>query len=160
MERITERFGKKTFLSHEACSLCGYEAAKKSTFCENIGCQSAKDRTCPYLVIIDRLADYEDTGLTPEKIEALIAELDMFKAEASERSGEDNNVPATWNTKSVELCERCYYGYYNTGCSHAANCGECEQHKDGDCECRCNVIENDEPCPWFKEAISDAQIRE
>lgn len=68
MERITKRNGKYTVLTKKACFMCGYENQRRSTFCENIGCQSAEDRTCPYLVVIDRLAEYEDTGLTPKEI--------------------------------------------------------------------------------------------
>lgn len=33
-------------------------------------------RTCPYLKIIDRLAAYEDTGLSPEEIIELKARME------------------------------------------------------------------------------------
>lgn len=71
MERLTKRKGRCTFLSDDACNLCGFAEKRSSTFCENIGCASSKDRTCPYLQIIDRLAAYEDTGLEPQEIAAM-----------------------------------------------------------------------------------------
>ena len=70
MERLTMRAeaGRKVFFSEDACFLCGYNKKYSSTFCENTLCESTFDRSCPYLAVIDRLADYEDTGLTPEEV--------------------------------------------------------------------------------------------
>ena len=76
MERSTQRKGRETFLTAEACNLCGYAEKRSSTFCENIGCISTKDRTCPYLQIIDRLAEYEDTGLSPEEVKILVQDIE------------------------------------------------------------------------------------
>ncbi len=69
MERLTQR-GKgndhvyftskpKGFLCHE--NFCSY--AYK--------CKKIRDRKCPYLAVMDRLADYEDTGLEPCEIERI-----------------------------------------------------------------------------------------
>lgn len=73
MERLTKRdaLWNYVFFSESACMLCAYDKEKVSTFCENTTCSSTKDRSCPYLRVIDRLAEYEDTGLTPEEIKAL-----------------------------------------------------------------------------------------
>lgn len=72
MERLTVRKGRAVFLTENTCNMCGYAEKRSSTFCENLGCPSTKDRTCPYLQLIDRLADYEDTGLTPLQITDMI----------------------------------------------------------------------------------------
>lgn len=69
MERLTKR-GKgnnhvyftskpKGFLCHE--NFCSY--AYK--------CEKIRDRKCPYLAVMDRLSDYEDTGLEPWEIERI-----------------------------------------------------------------------------------------
>lgn len=79
MERLTKRQGRKTYLTDDACNLCGYAEKRSSTFCENIGCASAKDRTCPYLQVIDRLAAYEDTGLTPLQITDMIDKIRFYR---------------------------------------------------------------------------------
>lgn len=73
MKRLTKRadIGNKVFFSEDACNLCGYAEQNRSTFCENVGCAGTKDRSCPYLMVIDRLAAYEDTGLEPEEIKEL-----------------------------------------------------------------------------------------
>ena len=76
MERLTQRKNGGTFFSEDGCNMCGYAEKRSSTFCENLGCHSVIDRSCPYLQIIDRLAAYEDTGLTPEQIVAMKAELE------------------------------------------------------------------------------------
>lgn len=68
MIRLTQRLGNKTFFSEDACFMCAYSENYHGKFCENIGCESAEDRTCPYLRVIDRLAEYEDTGLEPQEI--------------------------------------------------------------------------------------------
>lgn len=39
------------------------------TFCKNgTKCARNEDRTCPFLAALDRLAEYEDTGLMPSEI--------------------------------------------------------------------------------------------
>lgn len=43
--------------------MCSTEYCKSAFKCPNVS-----DRTCPYLKMIDRLAAYEDTGLSPEEI--------------------------------------------------------------------------------------------
>lgn len=72
MERLTQRSEEngyvyftskpKGFLCHE--NFCSY--AYK--------CEKIKDRKCPYLATMDRLADYEDTGLEPKEIECIVDE--------------------------------------------------------------------------------------
>ena len=72
MERLTKRdgnfvtFGKKT-----RGFLCSTEYCKSAFKCPNVS-----DRTCPYLKMIDRLAAYEDTGLSPEEIIELKARME------------------------------------------------------------------------------------
>lgn len=70
MDRLTQRaeVGNKVFFSLDACNLCGYNKDHTSTFCENVMCESTFDRSCPYLMVIDRLAAYEDSGLTPAEV--------------------------------------------------------------------------------------------
>lgn len=72
MWRLTKRNGRKTYVTKELCMLCAYDEAHKSSFCENTTCAASKDRTCPYLQVIDRLAAYEDTGLTPKQVTDLV----------------------------------------------------------------------------------------
>lgn len=77
MERLTKRDGMHVYTTEpETCTLCGYSWDSVSHFCENTVCKSLKDRSCPYLRVFDRLAEYEDTGLTPEQVNALAAELE------------------------------------------------------------------------------------
>ena len=44
-----------------------------------------------YLVMLDALAAYEDTGLTPDEIAALRAELDAFKARWTETASDNTD---------------------------------------------------------------------
>ena len=74
-KRLTKRAGRRTYVSDELCMLCAYDEAHKSTFCENTTCAASKDRTCPYLQVIDRLAAYEDTGLTPLQVTDLVKKI-------------------------------------------------------------------------------------
>lgn len=47
------------------------------TFCKNgTKCDLNQDRTCPFLAALDRLAEYEDTGLMPDEIEKMKAPRD------------------------------------------------------------------------------------
>lgn len=57
------------------------------SYCNNNSrCEKAKDRSCPYLAVIDRLAAYEDTGLEPEEIKELLT---AHRTEMCESSGYD-----------------------------------------------------------------------
>lgn len=77
MERLTQRSEEngyvyftskpKGFLCHE--NFCSY--AYK--------CEKIKDRKCPYLATMDRLAAYEDTGLEPEEIIKLKARMEELE---------------------------------------------------------------------------------
>lgn len=71
MERLTFRTGKNVFIRkpHVACS--ANRPVSERLFCVN--CSGPQDRKkCLPLMVIDRLAAYEDTGLSPEEIKALI----------------------------------------------------------------------------------------
>ena len=44
-------------------------------------CNLVDNRTCPWLEALDKLAAYEDTGLTPSDIVEMISEVERLKAE-------------------------------------------------------------------------------
>lgn len=70
MERLTrhENNGFITFKQEKPHKLLCREK-----YCDySFACESVQDRTCPYLKMIDRLAEYEDTGLTPAEVRELI----------------------------------------------------------------------------------------
>ena len=81
--RLTERDGNKVWFAHGRPRgfLCPRD------FCDNAyGCDKVKDRTCPYLRLLDKLAAYEDTGLSPEEIKLNMDGLDEYrKVEAEGR---------------------------------------------------------------------------
>ena len=64
-ERLTRR-GKKNkawVLLNKICSKAD------GSFCPHaIICNHVENRTCPYLDALDRLAAYEDTGISPEEV--------------------------------------------------------------------------------------------
>lgn len=70
MERLTQR-GKENdhvyFTRKPKGFLCG-----ENFFSYAYKCDKIKDRKCPYLATIDRLAAYEDTGLEPQEIERIV----------------------------------------------------------------------------------------
>lgn len=48
-------------------------ACSGNMFCDKASvCEHVYSRECPYLRVFDRLAEYEDTGVTPEEIIALL----------------------------------------------------------------------------------------
>ena len=53
--------------------------------------------------------------------------------------------------KSVELCERCVYGF-DRYCIERG-CDECERLVDG--KCKCDGIRENTPCPYFEEDEND-----
>lgn len=72
MERLTKRDGNfVTFGRKPRGFLCRTEYCKIA-----FACPHASDRTCPYLRMIDLLAAYEDTGLSPEEIIELKARME------------------------------------------------------------------------------------
>lgn len=89
MERITERIGEAVGLAKH----CPYGKVPK--FCNSCKCNGRREqqRVCPAIMMIDRLAAYEDTGLTPAeikarmqrkcdcKIDCLLKEYDKLQAE-------------------------------------------------------------------------------
>ena len=71
MDRITERksngfvtLGERPRIECDEI-FCGY-ASK---------CDKVMDRSCPHIVAVDRLADYEDTGLMPNEVSKLKSDL-------------------------------------------------------------------------------------
>lgn len=78
MDRLTERspIGRAVMFSEHACSLCAYsgEEVQHSTFCENVTCAATYDRTCPYLMVIDRLAMLEDILYTQDGTQRITLE--------------------------------------------------------------------------------------
>ena len=67
MYRITERksngfvtLGERPRVECDGI-FCGYAS----------NCNKVMDRTCPHIVMVDRLADYEDTGLMPNEVSKL-----------------------------------------------------------------------------------------
>ncbi len=71
MDRITERKGNGFVTFREK-----KQRKCEKTFCSYANCcESVVDRSCPYLKLIDRLADYEDTKLTPEEVSKIQKEL-------------------------------------------------------------------------------------
>lgn len=74
MERLTQR-GKGNdhvyFTSKPKGLLCHENFCSYAYKCEKI-----RDRKCPYLAVMDRLSDYEDTGLEPQDI---LSATDMAK---------------------------------------------------------------------------------
>ena len=68
MKRITERQENRVyFVGGKPLKSCDSLFCKTSHRCKRI-----KKRTCPYLMVLDRLADYEDIGLDPEEIKKMI----------------------------------------------------------------------------------------
>ncbi len=71
MDRITERKGNGFVTFREK-----KQRKCEKTFCSYANCcESVVDRSCPYLKLIDRLADYEDTELTPEEVSKMQKDL-------------------------------------------------------------------------------------
>ena len=105
MERLTKRSGYGTFFSKEACALCEYDEQHFSTFCENRECPDRKNRKCPYLQIVDRLAAYEDTGFTPEQITDLANALRELKTNAVEAEGATIRINNILKRMGVYLCQ-------------------------------------------------------
>ena len=64
MERLTKRDGNFVTVGKKPRGFLRSTEYCKSAF----ECPNVSDRTCPYLKMIDRLAAYEDTGLSPEEI--------------------------------------------------------------------------------------------
>jgi hypothetical protein len=78
MERLTRRGKKNTtwVLINKNCNKAD------GTFCPHANtCSHVENRTCPYLEVLDRLCEYEDTGLTPSDIVEMISEVERLKAE-------------------------------------------------------------------------------
>ena len=86
MARYTKR-GRdgKTYATGPATTCWGNRPMDERAFCT--GCHGAKDNRdvdrskCGPLAIIDRLAAYEDTGLTPEEVADLQRAWDMYGGE-------------------------------------------------------------------------------
>lgn len=90
MDRLTRRGirNKQWVLFKDQCP-----NGIKENFCSrSTNCKFLRSRMCPYLRTMDRLAAYEDTGLTPEeivglntfagsKVEKLLAENGRLRAE-------------------------------------------------------------------------------
>lgn len=79
MNRLTRRGAvKKERVYFNVCleRMCN----KHSNYCAKEKCDRRSDRSCPYLQCMDRLAAYEDTGLTPEEIEELKKEAVKMKS--------------------------------------------------------------------------------
>lgn len=71
MERLTFRAGKKVYIRKPYVACSANRPVSERLFCVN--CSGPQDRKkCLPLMVIDRLAAYEDTGLSPEEIKALI----------------------------------------------------------------------------------------
>jgi hypothetical protein len=59
--RLTKRKGKKVFIREKIIPKGCAAYIEKQDFCRKAkNCEHIKDRTCPYLAIADRLAEYED----------------------------------------------------------------------------------------------------
>lgn len=82
MERLTTRENGSGFVfigKRPRGFLCKIE------FCDKVyNCEKIKDRSCPYLKMVDRLAAYEETGLEPEEIEQLKGEVFGLKVDKQE----------------------------------------------------------------------------
>ena len=71
MKRLTIRSGftGETYLTGEADVCWANRPIEERVFCTGCHRHKGKDRTnCGALMLIDRLAAYEDTGLEPEEI--------------------------------------------------------------------------------------------
>lgn len=82
MKRLTTRENGNDFVfigKRPRGFLCKMEFCDKAYNCEKI-----KDRSCPYLKMVDRLAAYEDTGLEPREIEQLKGEAFGLKVDKQE----------------------------------------------------------------------------
>lgn len=75
-ERLTKRKGNRTYF---VTSKMPKDCNRSINFCQNAKCKSAETRVCPYLKVIDTLAAYEDTGLSPSEITALQSENAQLK---------------------------------------------------------------------------------
>jgi hypothetical protein len=106
MERLTRR-GKKNrdwVLINKICSKATGAFCPNASSCDQVG-----DRTCPYLEVVDRLCEYEETNLEPSEILALKQENERLKAERrwipiAERTPCISDGKAISNTIHVVLC--------------------------------------------------------
>ena len=79
MKRITIRssFTGETYLTGEADVCWANRPIEERAFCARCHRHKGKDRTnCGALMLIDRLAAYEDTGLEPEELIELKARME------------------------------------------------------------------------------------
>ncbi len=127
MDRITVRIGKRTYLGEHAPLDCKYPSA---TFCRYAKkCKHIKDRSCQVLYGADRLAEYEDVGLTPEEIVKLQkekAEREKMKCENCKHTYINNllhrycvNRNAMGFNMSVKSTDYCSYFEEKSGDSDA-----------------------------------------
>lgn len=69
MERLTQRStwdGGVYFTKKPKGFFCYENPCSQAVKCEKVD-----DKTCPHLAILERLAEYEDTGLDPESVEQM-----------------------------------------------------------------------------------------
>ena len=75
MDRLTWRSGKNVYLTKRADVCFANKPIRMRAFC--VGCRGSQNREkCGILLAIDRLAAYEDTGMQPEEIHTVKAELE------------------------------------------------------------------------------------
>ena len=69
MERLTQRStwdGGVYFTKTPKGFFCYENPCSQAVKCEKVD-----DKTCPHLAVLERLAEYEDTGLEPETVEQM-----------------------------------------------------------------------------------------
>lgn len=100
MSRLTRR-GKKNrdwVLINKICSKA------TGAFCPNAeSCDQVGDRTCPYLEVLDRLCEYEDTNLEPSEIERLKAENERLRDTNEVLESDNYNLDMNLTHLSEEL---------------------------------------------------------
>lgn len=77
MERLTERKGERIYIDiKKRCPL-----GKNPKWCDSCKTDDYNEqrKVCPVLQMLDRLAAYEDIGLSPEEVKAALRELERYR---------------------------------------------------------------------------------
>lgn len=121
MKRLTQRDGAFVYTTEkESCYMNGYSRNSVSHFCENTHCKALNDRSCPYLRVFDRLAAYEDTGLTPEQVKATAVALEMARKEHTALLADIKYVGDKCNGDACFICK--FHDPENDVCVCPAHC--------------------------------------
>lgn len=125
MERLTRR-GKKNrdwVLINKICSKATGAFCPNASSCDQVG-----DRTCPFLEVVDRLCEYEDTNLEPSEILALKAEVERLKDTNKALESDNYNLDMNLTRLSEEL-DRLKAGQGNEALNADNICNALEEYR-------------------------------